>query len=138
MIEKGVAYSPATLPNLNDSVYPDIFYYHDALRTSKTTLDLSITVKIGIKTAIENKVFKIMNATSKFTFETDGKLTTDELYKAWEKAFNNTYFAFLKLLFSVGLPKMNIKFDSKENLSTVINPILYMFNETRYIENSKN
>lgn len=136
MIEGGVAYSPAKLPNLNAAVYPTVIYDHTAHRTSATTMDLSITVKIGIKVAnSEKQSFKVMNATSKFKFETDDKLTLDVLYKAWSKSFDNIYVALLKVLYEAGLPKMNIKFDSKESLTSTIQPILSMFNETKYIEN---
>jgi hypothetical protein len=132
MTENGVAYSPAKLPNLNAAVHPTVRFDHTALRTSQTTLDLSITVQIGIKEARGSNSYKILNATSKFTFVSD-KLTLDELYMAWEKSFNNTYTGFAKVFLAAGMPPMKVSMTSKGNLESTISRVLSMFNDTEYV-----
>lgn len=137
MIEDGVAYSPLKMPNINAAVFPDLLYNHTAERTSSTTLNLSITVNLKMIEVISKKEHKLINGTSRFKFETDQGLTLDDIYIAFKKAFNNVYHALLNFLLQKGMPKMNIKFDSIENMTDSITPILKMFNETSYVPNNK-
>lgn len=69
MIEKGCAHSPVNMPNLKTQVRARTIYNHTADRTSPTTLDLSITVWLNIHEDKSGKVHKLMNTTSRFTFE---------------------------------------------------------------------
>ena len=130
----GAAYSPIKMPNLNCAIYPGVYYHHHAKRKSPTELDLSITVTLNVHEDKSGKIHKIMNTTSRFTFEViETKLTMEALIKAWEKSFDNMYLAFVKTLFEIGMPKMPISGPTIEKLNDTIQPILTMFNDTPYV-----
>jgi hypothetical protein len=138
MTEEGVAYSPLKMPNLNAAVYPHVHYTHVANRTSATTMNLSVTVRLEIVENVSKKEHKLMNGTSKFKFETDEGLNLESVYKTFRKSFFNVYHTFLKFQEQKRMPKMDIAISNKEGFEENINPILKMFNETPYIPDNIN
>jgi hypothetical protein len=134
LTQLGVAYSPVNMPNLNAQVRAHTIYHHTGDRISPTELNLSITVWLQIIEAKGGTVHKIVNATTKFHFKIeDEQLSETVLFKAWEKAFQNLYVEFIRLLIKLGMPKMPVDGPNQKELSVTLAPILKMFNDTHFI-----
>lgn len=128
MVENGVAYSPVNMPSISTQTRAKTIYDHTAHRTSHTTMDLSITVWLQIQEEKSGKIHKLMNATSKFTFENiEGKPTEEDIFKAWAKSFDNLYMEFLKLLFSLRMPKMPCDAPNRFEMSNTLQGVLKLF-----------